>query len=121
MKPPTDRDEEPDFLGVFWVPKWQQARDAGTAAREGTQGPLRVMVTSISVEDDAHVTVKYCYYDDGVTFRFADGSVLDAAPYLDRGSVRFLRAGNSWVIDDFSSGSFAPSADNPCPQEAIAS
>jgi hypothetical protein len=109
-----------DFVGLFWVPKWQQARDAGTAARPGARGSLRVLLTSLNVEDAADIAVKYCYYDDGVTFRFADGSILDGAPYVDRGVVTFVRPGSAWLINDFSSSSFDPSSANPCPQEAVA-
>src|SRR5436189_5839269 len=54
-----------DFLGVFWVPKWQAARDDGLAAGPGPAGDRRVLVNSVDVVDGGAVTVGYCYYDDG--------------------------------------------------------
>jgi hypothetical protein len=110
-----------DFLGLFWVPKWQLAKDAGTAAKPGPRGELRVLLTSLNVQDDEHVTVQYCYYDDGLTVRVDDGSVVDGDAYLDRGTVRFVRSTGAWLVNDFSSSSFVRSASNPCPQESIAS
>src|SRR5829696_5746090 len=33
-----------EFLGLFWVPKWQTHRDDGTAVRAGPNGTRRILV-----------------------------------------------------------------------------
>src|SRR5207248_4103344 len=105
---------------VFWVPKWQHARDEGLAAHPGPEGDRRVLVNSVDVVDRAAATIGYCFYDDAVTYRVADQEVVDDIAYVSRGSIRMELRDNAWRVGDLRSDSYTPSASNPCDAEAVA-
>jgi hypothetical protein len=109
-----------DFLGIFWVPKWQQDRDDGTATHAGASGMSRLLVTRVSVEDPTRVSARFCFYDDGVTYKYTDGSTIDDVAYEDRGTVALVAAKGSWLIDDLASDVYKPAPQDPCNAEALA-
>jgi hypothetical protein len=109
-----------EFLGLFWIPKWQAHRDEGTAARPGPMGFQRVLVNSVVPVDGANVKLGYCFFDDGVTYRPTDGAVIDGRSYIDRGSVQMVKGDGEWRLNDFKSESYVPSSENPCEGEAVA-
>jgi hypothetical protein len=110
-----------DFLGLFWVPKWQQDREDGTAVRESAKGHRGLLLTSV-VPSAAVVTGTYCFFDDSVTYRVADGDTVNDDVSVSHGTIRLVYSGDLWKIDDVrrSTSASASSTRNPCPSEALA-
>jgi hypothetical protein len=97
-----------DFIGTFLVPKWTQYRDEGTAARRGPALVRAMVATSVSVVAPDEVHASFCGFDDGVTYRAIDGSVVDDSAVVQHGTVRFLKHDGSWLLDQILLDSTAP-------------
>jgi hypothetical protein len=110
-----------DFLGIFWVPKWQQDRDDGTAVRPSAHGHRGLLLTSV-IPASGGVTGTYCFFDDSITYRVSDGSTVNADVSISRGTVRLVYATGQWKIDDVrrSASATTTSVGNSCLNESLA-
>jgi hypothetical protein len=97
-----------DFIGTFLVPKWTQYRIEGTAARRGPTAVRALVETSLSVVGPDEVQTVFCGFDDGVTFRATDGTVVDDTIVVQHGTIRFLEGDAHWRIDQLSLSSTEP-------------
>jgi hypothetical protein len=108
-----------DFLGLFWVPKWDQDRDEGTATHSAASGMSRILVTKVAVDSPSRVVAKYCFFDNGVTYNYLSGAVVDDLTYVDRGAIALVTDGVNWKVDNVSRSSYEKTSENSCPTEAV--
>jgi hypothetical protein len=108
-----------DFLGLFWVPKWQQDRDDGTATRSAPSGMSRILVTRVVVGSASKVLATYCFFDNGVTYDYSNGAILDELTYVDRGAIDIVADAGTWKIDGVARSVYQKSSENPCLAEAV--
>jgi hypothetical protein len=91
-----------DFIGTFLILKWTEYRDSGISARRGPARGRTLVATSLAVVSASEVQAAFCDFDDGVTYRAADGTVVDDSVVLQYGTVRFLERQGLWLIDQIS-------------------
>jgi hypothetical protein len=99
---------------------WSSFRDEASAVRLGPAGITRRYLTSVEPVDSTAAAGQYCIYDDGVTFRVADGTVLDDSTVVAHADVTFKNEAGEWRVDRIertSDTQVAAGSANPCPSE----
>jgi hypothetical protein len=102
-----------EFYGVSLIPAWSAYRDAKEAVRDGPSGPLRSVVAAVEPLDSDHVSVKYCTYDDSITYSLTDGLDIDDSVVVQRATGTFVRNDTFWLLDGVVMGPSNESSADP--------
>jgi hypothetical protein len=111
-----------DFIGTFLIPKWSQYRDEGSAAKPGPSSSRRIVLTGAVPVSADEVSAPFCAFDDGVSYRYSDGTVLDDEIVVEHGDLGFSLVGGVWLlaaIHQKQSTTVASDSTNPCQVEAV--
>jgi hypothetical protein len=88
-----------DFIGTFLVPKWTEYRDEGTVSKRGATSARRMVAESVDIVSSTDVQSDICGFDNGVTYRAADGAVVDDGVFAERLTGKFVLEDGTWKID----------------------
>jgi hypothetical protein len=108
-----------DFLSLFWVPKWDQDRDEGTATHAAPSGMSRILVTKVAVDSPSRVVAEYCFFDNGITYNYTNGVVVDDLTYVDHGAIDLVSDGANWKVDNVTRSSYEKTSENSCSTQAV--
>jgi hypothetical protein len=112
-----------EHLGLFWIPKWQADQADGTAVSSSDNGHRGLLLTSIAAIRGDAVTGSYCYFDDAITYRVSDRTIVNDAVALNYGSVDLINEAGHWLVADVRRTSTAqaePTSTSPCLAQALA-
>jgi ABC-type transport system substrate-binding protein len=110
-----------DFVGVDLLPMWSTFRGDATAVRNGPSGPGQFYLTDVEPVQPDRVAVRYCIFDDGVTYSLTTGEVLNDLTEVSTGTGEFIMTGGHWLVTKLQGTSEGVPAGtpNPCPGQSV--